>query len=139
MTIELAVLIALQWLHVIFAVFWFGSQMYATLVLWPEMRKLPSEHDQSLLANLRRGRARRFTITVAVGTVALGIIRGIAGGVLDRLATPYGITYLASLAIGLYMIGSILTRSYGGRAPSWAFNASFGVVFTLMILMRFGL
>lgn len=139
MTIEAATLITLQWLHVIFATFWFGSQMYANLVLWPELRKLPPEHDQSLLANLRSGRARRFTITVAVGTVGLGILRGIAGGVLDRLDSPYGITYLLSAVIGLYMIGNILTRGYGGRAPSWAFNAGFVTLFTLMILMRFGL
>ncbi|HEX9270091.1 MAG TPA: hypothetical protein VF998_09620 [Candidatus Limnocylindria bacterium] len=138
MSVEVLLVAAIQWLHVLFAVFWFGSQMYATAVLWPEMRKLPPEHDQALLADLRRGRARRFTITVAIGTVGLGILRGIAGGVLGALETPYGITYLAAAVVGLYMVGNVVTRGYGGRAPSWGFNTGFFVLFTLMIAMRFG-
>jgi uncharacterized membrane protein len=138
-TAELALLFVLQWTHVLFGIMWFGSQMYANFVLWPEMRKLPREHHDALLADLRRGRARRFTIVLATGTVGLGVLRGIAAGVLDRLTTPYGVTFLISLAVGLYMVGNILTRGYGGRAPSWAFNAGFFVLFTLMIAMRFGL
>lgn len=110
MTAELALLFVLQWTHVLFGVMWFGSQLYANLVLWPEMRKLPREHHDALLADLPRPAHDAL-----------------------RRDVPH-------LARGrLYMVGSILTRGYGGRAPWWAFNAGFLVLFTLMIAMRFGL
>ncbi|TME37325.1 MAG: hypothetical protein E6I57_11620 [Chloroflexi bacterium] len=134
-----AALFALQWLHVLFGVFWLGSQMYSMLVLYPETEKLSAEQDAAIKDALRSGRARRFTLVLAIGTVGLGIIRGIAGGALDRLGEPYGLTFLAAAAVGLYMVGNVLTRGYGNRAPSWAFNTGFAVLFTLMIAMRFGL
>ncbi len=123
----------------LFAVFWLGSQLYLDLVLRPAFAKLPEEHRAALLADLGTGRARRITVISATGTVLLGMLRGIAGGVLDVLGTPYGLTYLAALALGLFMVGSIWTRGFGGRVTGPLWIGSFLLMFTLMIAMRFGL
>lgn len=128
----------LQWLHVLFGIFWFGSQMYSDLTLKREIAKLdPAARDQ-LNRSTGTGRARRITVIVATGTVFLGILRGIAGGVLDVLHTPYGITWLAALAIGTFMMVSVWTRGFGGRVRPPLWYALFFVIFTLMIAMRFG-
>jgi uncharacterized membrane protein len=132
--------IVLQWLHVLFAVFWFGSTLYANVVLWPEMRRsLPADQGATLLGGLRSGRARHITLTLAIGTVGLGILRGIAGGVLERLDTVYGATFIAATVVGVLMVAWVVTRGFGRpNLPSWLFLAGFFVMLTLMIAMRFG-
>jgi uncharacterized membrane protein len=135
---ELTLVILLQWLHVLFAIFWFGSQMYSDLSLRPAMSKLPPEATAPLQQALGIGTARRITVVVATGTVLLGTLRGIIGGVLGVLDTAYGLTWLAALAIGMFMVFSIWTRGFGGRIHSLLWNGLFVVMFTLMIAMRFG-
>ena len=80
-------LMTLQWVHVLLAIFWFGSAVYAKVVIGPLASKLPDEHRAAFLASLRSGRGRMLTLIMAYGTVGLGFVRGIAGGVLDRLST----------------------------------------------------
>jgi hypothetical protein len=123
---------------VLFAVFWLGSQLYLDFVLRPAMAKLPADQGAALYADLGTGRARRITVITSTGTVLLGMLRGIAGGVLGLLDTAYGLTYLAALVVGVFMVGSIWTRGYGGRVTGWLWLGSFLVMFTLMIAMRFG-
>lgn len=128
----------LQWLHVLFAVFWFGSQMYSLTSLPLMVARLDPDARAIMDRAGGEGIPRRITIFVASGTVLLGALRGIAGGVLDVLDTAYGITWLVALAIGLFMVGSIVTRRYGARLPRNVWNSLFVVMFTLMIAMRFG-
>jgi hypothetical protein len=123
---------------VLFGIFWFGSQMYSDLSLKREIAKLDPAARDELNRNTGTGRARRITVVVATGTVVLGILRGIAGGVLDILDTPYGITWLVALAIGTFMMVSVWTRGFGGRVTGILWNGLFLVIFTLMIAMRFG-
>ena len=122
----------------LFGIFWFGSQMYSDLSLKREIAKLGPAAREELNRNTGTGRARRITVVVATGTVVLGILRGVAGGVLDILDTPYGITWLAALAIGTFMMVSVWTRGFGGRVTGILWNGLFLVIFTLMIAMRFG-
>lgn len=122
----------------LFAIFWLGSQLYLDLVLRGAIAKLPPEHRDTMQAELGTGRARRITVISSTGTVLLGMLRGIADGVLDRLDTAYGLTYLAALVLGLIMVGSIWTRGYGGRYTGPLWIGSFLLMFTLMVAMRFG-
>ena len=128
----------LQWLHVIFGVFWYGSQLYLDLTIKPAIAKLPPESAAIMGRAMGFGTARRITIVTATGTVVLGALRGIAGGVLDVLNTPYGLTYLAALTIGTFMALSIYTRGFGGRVRPLLWHSLFLVMFSLMIAMRFG-
>ena len=52
--------------------------------------------------------------------------------------TLYGTTYLVALAIGIFMIGLLYAPWF--RAPIWrkVYVGGFPVMFTLMVLMRFG-
>ena len=67
------------------------------------------------------------------------MIRGAIGGVFGELGTAYGITYLVALAIGVFMLALNFSPIF--RAPIWrnVYVAGFPVIFTLMVLMRFGL
>jgi uncharacterized membrane protein len=136
---ELGLLIyVLQWLHVLFGIFWFGSQMYLDSSIRPAIAQLPVDAQAIMARGLGQGVARRITVVTSTGTVLLGILRGIAGGVLDTLDTAYGRTWLAALVIGLVMVASIYTRGFGGRVRPRLWYGLFLVMFTLMVAMRFG-
>ena len=165
------IVVAVQWLHVLLGITWFGAALYNALIL------VPSIMPMSLAEQRRIGQAigaRSFTVLrpVALAVIALGVVRGTVFGPiksLDRLASPYGLTWLIALvfAIGAYfwaerVIGPALDRMNGipeaaavgpdGR-PSAELDAAvenvkrksilelgfFFVIFTCMILMRFGL
>jgi uncharacterized membrane protein len=149
-------LFALHWLHVVFAILWFGSVLFTNLVLFPGLRTLSRDEGAAVLALLRTRKAYHMTLTMSIGTVSLGIIRGIAGGVLQVLDTAYGLTYLAALVIGLAMVGWLLFNPFQRRLQnmppgpvadrvarreqlfSKVYLAGFPVIFTLMVAMRFG-
>ena len=136
---DVLILGTVHWLHVFFGVFWFGTILYTRLVLFPSLATLPKEQEQAVRQAMLHGRGRQFTMLFAYGTVIFGIIRGAMNGAFSRLDTPYGITYLASLAIGVTML-VYLFAPLPFRHPVlptlyvWAFP----VMFTLMVLMRFG-
>ncbi|TMC55235.1 MAG: hypothetical protein E6J19_13505 [Chloroflexi bacterium] len=127
-----------QWLHVIFAIYWFGTILFTRMVLFPTLRRIP-EHETAVRTEMVVGPARRLTIIASTGTVALGILRGALTGVWSDLATPYGITYLGALVIGLLMV-SYITIGWPNGRPVYGklYVAGFPVMFTLMVAMRFG-
>ena len=137
---ELIVVGVVHWLHVFFGVFWFGTILYTRLILFPSLRTLPQEQEQAVRQAMLAGRAGRFTMLFAYGTVSMGILRGAMGGAFARLDTPYGITYLVALVVGVVMV-IYLFAPLPWRHPVlpklyvWAFP----VMFSLMVLMRFGL
>jgi len=59
-------------------------------------------------------------------------------GVFTELGTAYGVTYLAALALGALMLAFNFLPWF--RAPIYRqlYVAGFPVMFTLMVLMRFG-
>ena len=129
----------IHWLHVFLGIFWFGTILYSRLVLGPVYRTLPPD----VLADLRRkmvtGNARRWTYTFSYGTVILGIIRGAVTGVFTQLDTAYGLTYLAALAVGVFMLALNFSPFFPQEIWRKAYVAGFPVMFTFMVLMRFGL
>ena len=151
------VLIGLQWLHVLGGIFWFGSALFGLSVLAPVLQSLPAEMQRAVTGPLAAA-TDRVIIPAAVMTILLGAIRGIAAGVLFQLGTPYGITWLAALLIGVGLIVWALavtgpaTRTLRQLEPGPAYAAAlrraivvglvelatFFVLFSLMIAMRFG-
>ena len=128
----------IHWLHVFLGIFWFGTILYSRLVLNPVYATLPPEVLKSIRAKMVTGNARRWTYAFSYGTVILGIIRGAVTGVFAQLDTAYGITYLAALVIGVFML--VLNFSPYFPQPIWrkVYVGGFPVMFTLMVLMRFG-
>jgi len=128
-----------HWLHVFLGIFWFGTILYTRIVLFPALATLPTETYEAARKAMVTGNAQMWTRIFSYGTVVLGIVRGAMTGVFAELNTPYGITYLAALAIGVFMIALLYAPVFG--APIWrkVYVAGFPVMFTLMVLMRFGL
>jgi uncharacterized membrane protein len=164
------VLFAVQWLHVVLAIFWFGGALYGDFVLVPAFGTLPLVTQQQVGAAVG-ARANRIIPAAAGAVILLGILRGTVFGQIktfEALGTTYGITWLVALvfAIGTFLwgfrvIGPSLER-LGTISQAEALNpdgtptpalaalvavvkrnvllelVGFVVVFTCMILMRFG-
>jgi hypothetical protein len=102
-------LFAVQWLHVILAILWFGSVHYAEVVIVPAFKTLPVNIQRAAAAAIGV-RANRVIPPVAGLVILLGILRGTVFGPvrsIDALLTTYGLTWLLALvlAIGTFMYG----------------------------------
>ena len=136
--LDLITLAVLQWLHLIFAVYWFGTILFTRMVLFPALRQIP-EHEAAVRTQLVVGPSRRLTMIASTGTVALGILRGTLTGVWSNLGTLYGITYLTALVIGVLMVSFVTIEWPSGRSIyQKLYVAGFPLMFTLMVAMRFG-
>lgn len=135
----LAAMIVLHWAHVFCGIFWFGTILYTRIMLFPSLRTLGPEQEAKVRAAMVAGPSRRITLMLAWGTVSLGMVRGAAAGAFDQLTSAYGITYLASLLLGLAMAGFVTLDWPKGQLPRHLYVAGFPAIFTLMVLMRFGL
>ena len=150
-------LAALQWLHILGGIFWFGGVLTTDFVVLPVVQRLPSATQHAFVDGFAK-RATKIVIPVATMTIVLGVIRGVAGGVLGSLATPYGVTWIAAfvLGTGLLLFGvRVLTPAANKllqMPPGPAFDAAlprirrltlaelggFALILMLMIAMRFG-
>src|SRR5437879_12964464 len=83
------VLAVLLYVHVLGAIFWFGSGLMLQFVFIPALRDLPYEAQHPWLQALSANYSR---IIGPVGglTILFGILRGIFAGVLGTLNTHYG-------------------------------------------------
>ena len=100
------VIVAVQWLHVVLGVFWFGAVLYSDFILIPALNTLPLPTQRTVGAALG-ARANRILPPVAIAVVLLGIVRGTVFGPiksLEALATPYGITWLVALVVTIVTI-----------------------------------
>jgi uncharacterized membrane protein len=155
-------IIAVQWLHVLLGIFWFGSTLYADVILVPTLMGLPLEKQQEVGGRLAR-RSSQILLPVAALVIALGFLRGTVFGsihsVADVFGGAYGLTWLVALLTGLALLGWVfiplkraLERLNTAQGPEQfaaalkrakvltsAELAFFAVIFTCMILMRFGL
>lgn len=128
--------VTLHTLHLVFAIFWFGSLLWTELILWPQMEK--SGQLASVQGGLRSVTVRKLTAIAIVGTIATGYIRGVAGGVFDRVYTPYGAMFLVSAVVGVWMLSWWST--FPARSLKWGWRlyySSFWVVFAMMVGMHF--
>lgn len=150
-------LIALQWLHILAGIFWFGSAMTVDVIAFPAFRKFPPETQRAIIEAFA-ARYGRLVGAVAGATILLGILRGLTGGVLNVLTSPYGLTWIAAIVLAVAIAafeGARLSPTVGrliaAREPEQikaldqrleAYGklelGGFLVLFSLMIAMRFG-
>lgn len=131
-------LLLIHWLHVAFGIFWAGSIAFTRVTLFPALATLPKEQAAAARGSLLAGNARRITLITAGGTVLTGILRGLMSGVLDQLNTSYGWLYLASGVLAVLMFVFLIDRSPKPDFLRHVYIAAFPVIFTMMVLMRFG-
>lgn len=160
-------LFAVQWLHVLLGIAWFGNAIAVAAILIPAISTLPISTQRQLGGRYADVVERTFKV-VAPAVIVLGIVRGTVFGPirsLDALTTTYGFTWLVALVAaiatflwGLYVIGAAARvmnvapiAADGGPTPELERATArvkrvaileligFIVVFTCMILMRFGL
>jgi uncharacterized membrane protein len=149
---------AVQWLHVLLGITWFGYAIAMYFLVSPALAEMP-EHQQRL-TNARLGETGARVFPIVGGLVLLlGILRGTVFGPIDSLdallGTTYGITWLVALVatIGLFYTGArYIGPSFVGLKDATDFPAAaarlrrlatfdlglFAVIFTCMIFMRFG-
>jgi len=96
-------LAVLQWLHVFFAIFWFGAVLTIDFLILPTVQSVPPAVQQ-VFGRALADRAPKIITPVAFIAIALGIIRGIAGGVLGNLGSAYGLTWIAALVLGIGLL-----------------------------------
>ena len=124
----------LLYVHILGAIFWFGSSLTFHTVLVPALVKLPYEAQHGWLQAIQ-GTYSRIVGPIAGLTILFGIARGAAAGVFGSLATPYGITFIAAfvLAIPVIVVG---TRFVGATAAKLAAAGSGDEVLALAGRMR---
>lgn len=159
-------IIAVQWLHVLFGIFWFGSRLVITLIVLPTMRRVSQANQHVFLKELIRHFVR-VEPALGVATIVLGFLRGTVFGSVIGLdvafGTTYGLTWTTALVLGVVI--AVLGGLVGGNfikleaipvaadgSSQAAFTAQLGrtevlsrlslglflLIFTCMILMRFG-
>jgi len=157
-----------QWLHVLLGIIWFGNSLILAMILIPTLNALPIPVQRDVGGGYGERSTRLFDVVVPL-IIILGFIRGTLLGPIDEVAdvfgTPYGITWLVALVAatatflwGRFVIVPAVRRmndspldSAGGPTPELEMATSqvkrvvvlelvgFFVIFTCMILMRFGL
>ena len=157
-----------QWLHVLLGVLWFGNALAVAAILIPTVNVLPLPIQRQVGGGYGDRATRIFEVVVPL-IIVLGVIRGTLLGPIDDIetlfGTAYGITWLVALvaAVGTWQWGRLaitpairhmngLPLNADGSAPPELEPATdrvkrvvvlelvgFFVIFTCMILMRFGL
>jgi uncharacterized membrane protein len=159
-------IIAIQWLHVFSGIFWFGSRLVVTIILLPTMRRVSQANQYAFLKELIRHFVR-VEPSLGIATIVLGFLRGtVFGQVISpdvAFGTTYGLTWTTALVLGVVI--AILGGKVGGSfmklesipmADDGSSQAAFArqigktegysrlslalflLIFTCMILMRFG-
>jgi uncharacterized membrane protein len=108
----------LLFVHILGAIFWFGSGLFLQFVIVPAVVGMPFDAQKSFLVALA---ARYGKIIGAVSgvTILFGLGRGIAVGVLGNLGSAYGLTFLASIVLAVF-VGAIGGRLIGPTAAKMA-------------------
>ena len=104
------------YLHVLGAIFWVGSAMMFQFIFVPSLAGMPFEAQRPWLQALA---ARYGSVVGGVGalTLVFGVLRGVLTGVLGMLNTPYGMTWLVAIMLGIpvALIGGALIGPTGNR------------------------
>ena len=151
-------LFIVQWVHVLLGVLWFGYALSMYFLISPTLMELPEAQGRITNSSLASVGGQVFPI-VGLLVLVLGILRGTVFGpinsVEDLFGTTYGWTWLVALAgtvalfyTGARYIGPIFQSlkdvdDYPAavarlRHISGIDLGLFFIVFTCMILMRFG-
>jgi len=158
-------IIVVQWLHVFLGIFWFGGTLYLNFVVIPSVLGLPAEQQPAISKRLSE-LGRRVMIPVAALVILMGLLRGIVFGPVQSFSflfgTAYGITFLIGFlaAVATFFWGLLVISREAKKLETLPANAKeqtaydatlnrvkifallellgFFVIFTCMILMRFG-
>lgn len=127
----------LLYLHILGAIFWFGSSLFMQVFMVPALRAMQFEAQKPWMMAIT-GRYGRVVGPLAGLTILLGLLRGIAAGVLGHLGTPYGLTFLASIVVAAY-VGVMGGRFIGPTAEKMAASTTpQGVLTGLGQISRYG-
>lgn len=149
---------AVQWLHVLLGVVWFGYALSTYFLISPALARLPEDQQRSSIRYMGE-LASKVMPVVSLLVLVLGILRGTVFGpinAIEDLGTAYGITWLVALVttLALFYTGArYVGPSYAALHVAEDFQAAgarlrrfaqfdlvlFFIIFTTMILMRFGL
>jgi uncharacterized membrane protein len=151
-------LFVVQWLHVLLGVLWFGYTLSMYFLITPALNALPESQLRETYFRLGEIGGRVFPI-VGILVLLLGILRGTVFGPIKTfdalLGTGYGITWLVALVvtIGIFVNGArFIAPTFAAIRESSDLSGSlarlrrvaqvdlalFVIVFTCMVLMRFG-
>jgi putative copper export protein len=158
---------AVQWLHVLLGIVWFGYSLALAIFFIPAISRLSIMTQRQIGAELAE-RATPIIDALAPSILVLGIIRGTLLGPIDSVedafTTAYGVTWLLAIVVivVVFLWGRlVIVRAVGelaaapltpdgGPTPELEVALArakrvtvlellgFLVLFTLMILMRFG-
>lgn len=157
-----------QWLHVLLGIVWFGYSLALAIFFIPAISRMLITTQRQVGAALTE-HATPIIDVLAPAILVLGIIRGTLLGPIDSVAdvftTAYGLTWLvaAVMLVVVFLWGRIVIVGAVARLGAAPLNADGGptpeldaalarakqvtvlelvgflVIFTCMILMRFGL
>lgn len=160
--------VVVQWLHVLLGILWFGNALVLDVIVIPAINRLPIVAQREISSSIGSRATPIFHVVVPV-TVVLGVIRGTFLGPIKSIdimfGTGYGLTWLAALTatiltylFGLFVLVPALRAMDlvpvgpdGSPTPALAAATNqvkrlmgleligFLIIFTCMILMRFGL
>jgi hypothetical protein len=156
------VVLVLQWLHVLLGIFWFGGSLYLNFMVVPVVLSLPLGQQRAVAIPL-------VAILVILLGLLRGTVWGPVHTFAFLFGTAYGVTFLTSLLVasGVELWGHFVAGRAAAQlntfplaevmkpqsATATAFDAQvqrvklfalvellgFFIIFTCMILMRFGL
>lgn len=161
-------LFGVQWLHVLLGIIWFGNSLVLALFLIPTLNSMPIRTQRDFGGRYGE-RSTRIIDVIAPLIIVLGFIRGTLLGPIDAVgdvvSSPYGVTWLVALLTAtatflwgrLMIVPSVRRMNAIPLGPDGEPTAElvaatdqvkrvvvlellgFFVIFTCMILMRFGL
>lgn len=156
----LALLIVIQWLHILTGIVWFSGYIFLDFVLWHTLLRLPVSQAKSTNALITKF-AGPVMATSGSLVVLLGIIRGTVLGPIKSFSflfrSNYGLTWLVALAVSLILTawgagwhdrvigpvweGDRMKPGATGRLRIGALfeMTCFGIVLACMVLMGIGL
>lgn len=162
------VVIVVQWLHVLLGILWFGNALVLDVIVIPAINRLPIVRQREVAALIGARATPIFHVVVPL-IIVLGVVRGTLLGPIKGLdvlvGTAYGLTWLVALTVtvltylwGLFVIIPglrVMERAPinpdGSPTPELEAATNrvkllvsleligFAIIFTCMILMRFGL
>ena len=160
--------VIVQWLHVLLGIMWFGNALVVATILIPTLNRFPVSLQRQVGGPYGERASRLFDFIIPA-VIFLGIVRGTLLGPIDSLeevvTTAYGLTWLVALVVALvlYAWGKFVIEPAVQAMNAAPLNADgsagpelvtatdrvkrvvvlelvgFLVIFTAMILMRFGL
>jgi uncharacterized membrane protein len=162
------IVIVVQWLHVLLGILWFGNALVLDIIVIPAINRLPVVAQREVSSYIGSRATPIFHVVVPL-VIVLGIIRGTLLGPIKSvdvlIGSAYGWTWLVALvaAILTYLYGLLVIIPALRTMDAAPVNADgsptlelaaamdrvkrlvalellgFFVIFTCMILMRFGL